>query len=119
MDISEEHPGKTVTLWIGEFPRIAFDRGEIEVTTGSDAPLTPETMAEIINSLITDEEGAYLKRKHYVRSQVADELYLRDILINYYPNQLRVTIASKLLRDVEIENRKIEDAASTLGLIKG
>jgi hypothetical protein len=118
-DIFQEYPGKMVSLSLGKFPRVEFDGGSMEVTTGSDGPLTPERMAEVVNSLITDDEGAALKRDHAVKTRMTDELYQRYIDISYSVKGFSILITSELLRDIEIENKKIIDAATTLELIKG
>ena len=117
--IFKEHPGKTVYLSLDKFPRVEFDRGTMEVTNGSDAPLTPEKLAEIINSLITDEEGATLKLERFVAAQMTDEFYLRNISIQYDEKDIDVRITSRLLSDIEAEKKKIEDTANTLELVKG
>jgi hypothetical protein len=118
-DIFEEHPGKTVYLSLGWFPCVTLDNGTMEVTTGSDAPLTPEKMAEIVNSLITDEDGAALKRQRIVVTRMEDELYQRVIIIEHNPKSVHVEITSTLLSDIEAENNKLIAAFDTLALIKG
>lgn len=118
-DIFEEHPGKTVYLSLGRFPRVTLDNGTMEVTAGSDEPLTPEKMAEIINSLITEEDGARLKRQRMIIVKTEDEVYLRSIVIARSPQSVDVEIASRLLADIEAENKKLIDTSETLDLIKG
>lgn len=118
-NIFEEHPGETVFLSLGKFPRIAVNGENWEVTNGLDAPLTPEKMAEIINSLLTEDEAAWLKRYRVVDKEVTDEVYLRRIEIECQSHNVIISVTSRLLRDIEAENKQVEDAAVTFSLIKG
>lgn len=118
-DIFKEHPGRTVYLSLGKYPRVAFDNGTVKVTKGSDAPLTPEKMAEIINSLITVEEGSSLKNEHFAETEIPDEHYLRSVSIQFNEKDIDVRIISKLWQEVDEENKKMLEIAKTLDLIKG
>lgn len=118
-NIFEEHPGEKVFLSLGKFPRIAVNGENWEVTNGLDAPLTPEKMAEIINSLLTEDEAAWLKRYRVVDKEVTDEVYLRRIEIECQSHNVIISVTSRLLRDIEAENKQVEDAAVTFSLIKG
>lgn len=118
-NIFEEHPGEKVFLSLGKFPRIAVNGDNWEVTKGLDAPLTPEKMAEIINSLLTEDEAAWLKRYRVVDKEVADEVYLRRIEIECQSHNVIISVTSRLLRDIEAENKIAKDAAVTFSLIKG
>lgn len=117
--IYKEHPGKTVYLALGRFPRVALDSGTMEVTTDLDAPLDPVQMSEIINSLITESDGTALKRAGRVGTRIHDELYQRDIKISHNPKEVMVEITSRLLSDIEAENNKLRAASDTLARIKG
>lgn len=117
--IYKEHPGKTVHLSLGRFPRVTLDNGTMEVTTDLDAPLDPVQMSEIINSLITESDGACLKRQGRVGTRIHDELYQRDIKVSHNPKDVIVEITSRLLSDIEMENNKLIAASDTLARIKG
>lgn len=118
-DIFEEHPGKAVHIALGRYPHVEFDRGTMEVTTNLDAPLNPEKMAEIINSLITEADGAFLKKRGAVGTRINDEYYQRDIKIVHNPKEVVVDITSRLLQDIKAENNKLIAASDTMALIKG
>lgn len=118
-DIFEEHPGKTVHLALGRYPHVPFDRATMEVTTNLDAPLDPAQMAEIINSLITESDGAFLKKRGTVGTRINDEFYQRDVKIVHNPKEVVVEITSRLLKDIEAENNKLIAASDTMALIKG
>jgi hypothetical protein len=114
-DIFEANPGETVYLSLGDSPQIVFK----SMASGVHALITPETMAEIINSLITDEEGAEFKWKHQIRTQLTDEVYQRNILVQSAPRSVSIEITSRPLTDIEAENKKLIDTLTTLELIKG
>lgn len=122
-EVLSVYPGNTAYFSLGKFPRVAFDSGTIEVTTkvtkGSNEPLTPAKLAEIVNSLLTDKQATTLKKERFVITDIKDDTYLRSIAVQYDDKSLDIEIRSRLLSDIAAENKKIADTVSTLELIKG
>lgn len=118
-NIFEEHPGKTVYLSLGNVPRVSLDDGMFDVANESEEPLGPEKMAEIVNSLVAEYEGTRLKRLGFVDTKLTDEFYLRSISISRGSRSIDIVIKSRLLQEIEAENKRLEDTMQALGLIKG
>lgn len=118
-EILDEHPEKTIYLSLGKSPRVASGNGTVKAFKEYDLPLTPEMMAEIINSLITDDEGSALKCDHFVETEIADEHYFRSVSIQFNEKAIDVRIISRVWKEVDVEHQKMMDIAHTLDLIKG